>query len=48
MKIKIIVDSTSNLKTEDYNTEEVPFEVVPLSLIIGEKDYVVERDCLCF
>ena len=40
MKIKIIVDSTSNLKTEDYNTEEVPFEVVPLSLIIGEKDYV--------
>ena len=43
MKIKIIVDSTSNLKTEDYNTEEVPFEVVPLSLIIGEKDYV--DDC---
>ncbi len=40
MKYKIIVDSSSNLKTDYIKRKDIGFEVVPLTVILGEKEYV--------
>lgn len=41
MKYKIIVDSSSNLKSDYLNKEkDIGFDVVPLTIRIGEKEYV--------
>jgi len=40
MKYKIVVDSSSNLKNDYIKDDEVGFAVIPLSVRIGDKEYL--------
>ncbi len=40
MKYKIIVDSSSNLKNNDFQEENIDFSVVPLTIRIEDKEYI--------
>ena len=40
MKFGIVVDSSSDLYTKDFQSELFDFSIVPLNLTLGQKDYV--------
>lgn len=44
MKYKIVVDSSSNLKSDYIKDDEIGFEVVPLTVKIGEREFVDSDD----
>lgn len=44
MKYKIVADSSSNLKNDYIKDDKIGFEVIPLTVSIGEKEYVDSDD----
>lgn len=44
MNYKIVVDSSANLKSDYIKSEDIGFEVVPLTIKILDKEYVDNDD----